>query len=371
MSDYVIVAGALAQRPQRAGHAWLFVHWMIGLRRSGYRVLFVDRMSPDFGDVAKGVQWVRDVMRSSGFDDAWSVLLDDGTTAGQPRAEVMDRARGALLLNFMGYLDDDEMRSVVARRVFLDLDPGFTQSWRAEGLADLLGDHDVFATVGLNVGAPDCLVPDVGVEWIPTLPPVDVDRWCCDRAPAGAFTTIASWRGPFAPIEVAGVRYGLRAHEARAQTDLPARTGARLEAALDIDTWDGEDRERLERAGWELRDPIPVSRDLGRYREYVHGSLAEFAVAKQAYVGLRTGWFSDRSACYLASGRAVVVSNTGLPAWMCEGEGLLAYRNVDEAASAIDAVHADPVRHGKAARDFASAHLDARVVACSLLERAA
>jgi hypothetical protein len=344
---------------------------MLGLRRAGCRVVFVDRMSPAFGDVGEGVRWVRDVMAAAGLDSAWSVLLDDGTTAGVPRADLLDRARDALLLNVMGYVDDDELLSVARRRVFLDLDPGFTQTWQADGLADLLDGHDAFATVGLNVGNPECLVPDLGVDWLPTLPPVDLDLWCCDRAPAGAFTTVASWRGPFAPVTVDGVRYGLRAHEARAHADLPARTGLPLEAALDMDDWDGDDRARLESAGWTLRDPRPVSSGLASYRDYVHGSLAEFAVAKQVYVGLRTGWFSDRSACYLASGRAVIVSDTYLPGWLCDGDGLFAYRDIDEAEAAIEAVSADPARHGSAARELARAHLDARVVALSLLERAA
>jgi hypothetical protein len=369
--DVVVVAGALAQRPHRAGHAWVFVHWLLGLRGSGFHVVFVDRISAELGDVAEGVRWVRDVMTAAGFENAWSVLLADGTTAGIPRPDLVERVRGALLVNIMGYLDDEELLATVDRRVFLDLDPGFTQSWQANGLADLLRGHDAFATVGLNLGGPDCCVPDVGVDWIPTLPPVDLDLWCCALAPSGSFTTVGSWRGPFDPIDVNGRRYGLRAHEARAHADLPAHTGAPLEVALDIDDWDAADRSRLEQGGWGLRDPREVSSDLGVYRDYVHASLAEFAIAKQAYVGLRTGWFSDRSACYLASGRAVIVSDTSLPEWMCGGEGILPYRDVDEAAAAIDAVRAEPVRHGQAARDFARAHLDARLVARSLVERAA
>jgi hypothetical protein len=308
-------------------------------------------------------------MARAGFDGAWTVLLPDGGAAGMTRRDLLQHAEDAWLLNIMGYLDDPELLAAVRRRVFLDLDPGFTQSWQASGSADLLRGHDAFATVGLNIGAPDCRVPNVGVEWIPTLPPVDLDLWQCEPSAAGPFTTVGSWRGPFDPIDVDGVRYGLRAHEARAHADLPARTGVALEAALDIDPWDEGDRARLELGGWELHDPREVSGDLCAYRDYVHGSSAEFAVAKQAYVGLRTGWFSDRSACYLASGRAVIVSDTGLPEWVCRGEGLFTYRDPDEAIAAIRTVRADPVRHGHAARRFAHEHLDGRVVARSLLER--
>ncbi|HEV8297369.1 MAG TPA: hypothetical protein VGQ20_08730, partial [Acidimicrobiales bacterium] len=299
MSDCVLVAGALAQRPRRAGHAWVFVNWLRGLRRCGCRALFVDRLSPELGDVDAGVRWVHEVMARAGFDGAWTVLLPDGGAAGMTRRDLLQHAEDAWLLNIMGYLDDPELLAAVRRRVFLDLDPGFTQSWQASGSADLLRGHDAFATVGLNIGAPDCRVPNVGVEWIPTLPPVDLDLWQCEPSAAGPFTTVGSWRGPFDPIDVDGVRYGLRAHEARAHADLPARTGVALEAALDIDPWDEGDRARLELGGWELHDPREVSGDLCAYRDYVHGSSAEFAVAKQAYVGLRTGWFSDRSACYL------------------------------------------------------------------------
>jgi hypothetical protein len=271
----------------------------------------------------------------------------------------------------MGYLDDDDILSAAERRLFLDLDPGFAQSWKANGLADVLGGHDAFVTVGLNVGKPSCLVPDVGIDWIRTLPPVDVQRWRCDESASGSFTTIGSWRGPFDPIDVDGCRYGLRAHQARVHADLPRRTGARLEAAIEFDSWDLEDRMRLKIGGWSLRDPRPLSRDLFVYRDYVQHSVAEFGIAKQVYVGLRSGWFSDRSACYLASGRAVIVTDTGLPAWMRDGNGIRTYRDTDEAIAAIDEVRADPVRHGRAAREFAEEHLDARRVAQSVLERVA
>jgi hypothetical protein len=136
----------------------------------------------------------------------------------------------ALLLNVMGYLDDPELLAAAPRRVFLDLDPGFPQMWRELGLHDAFAGHDAFVTVGTRVGLPGSEVPTCGLPWIRTLPPVDLASWPVTAAPGGgAFTSIATWRGPFGPVDFGGRRYGLRVHEFRRFTELPARTDARLE----------------------------------------------------------------------------------------------------------------------------------------------
>jgi hypothetical protein len=373
-SDVVVVAGAMAQQPNRAGHAWVFVNWMLSLRRLGYRVLFVDRIDASLGAVRAGVRWVGDVMASQGLDSSWSVLVGHEQLAdasgGVPRTQVAALADGALLVNVMGYLDDADLLARFAHRIFLDVDPGFGQVWQANGLADVFSGHDTYATVGLNVGAADCKVPHLGIPWVHTLPPVDLASWAASSPPGTQFTTIASWRGPFAPIELNGEVFGLRAHEARRFGDLPASTGMTLEIALAIDNSDAVDRRTLICGGWSLRDPLTVAGDLGSYRSYIHGSMAEFSTAKQAYVAMRTGWFSDRSACYLAAGRPVIMPDTGFGTLPSSGDAVLIYRTRDEAAEALAAVAAAPARHAAAALAFAEQHLDGRLVARALLENA-
>lgn len=371
MTGTVLIAGALAQRPNRGGHAWVFLNWMLGFRRCGYRTIFVDRFDRSMGDVGAGVGWVRDVMGCCGFSDNWSVVLDDGTTAGITRDALERCAVGAVLLNVMGYLDDEVLLGTVGRRIFLDVDPGFGQSWQQAQLAELFVGHDAYATVGLNVGRPDCLVPTLGIPWITTLPPVDLDAWPVVESWNTCFSTVGSWRGPFAPVQVGSNTFGLRVHEARSYADLPSKTGAWLEAALDIDETDDRDRALLLNGGWRLRDPRREAGTVETYRSYVQNSFAEFAIAKHIYVRMRSGWFSDRSACYLAAGKAVVVSDTGVADHLPVGEGLLTYTDLDEAAEAIHEVEAHGSKHAAAARRLAEDLFDAGTVAQRLLERAA
>ncbi|MGN6607686.1 MAG: hypothetical protein ACTHMS_11850 [Jatrophihabitans sp.] len=362
--DVVVLSGALAQRPGRPGHTWVFLQYLLGLRGLGYDVHFVDRLPSD-ADSADGVEWVRGVMASVGLGDCWTVLLPDGGAAGAARSTALDRVRrSVLLLNVMGYLDDPELLAAAPRRVFLDIDPGFGQLWQALGLADVFAGHDVFATVGTNL--PASTVPLLDRPWITTVPPVFLPAWPVQPArPDGPFTSVASWRGPFGPIEYTGRTYGLRVHEFRRFLRLPVRIGADFRLALDIDPADDADRVRLEADGWVLCDPSTVA-TLDAYRGFLADSAAELCIAKQLYVATRGGWFSDRSACYLASGRPVVMQDTG--ATLPTGAGLLTFSTPDEAVACIEAVRADHARHARAARELAESVLSTSVVLPRLLD---
>ena len=372
----ILVAGALARRPRAGGHAWVFLQYLLGLRRLGYDVLFVDWLDAETcsGPVEHSSEaaYLSRVMDEHGLAGSWS-LLDRATgdaAAGLPRAEVVEYARtSALLLNVMGYLDDEEVLAAAPLRVFLDIDPGFPQMWHELGLADVFAGHDRFVTIGERVGLDGCEVPTCGLDWITTRPPVVLERWPVRPASDGAFTTVASWRGAFAPVEYAGKRYGLRAHELRKFARLPERSRQRFELALDIDEADAADRELLERCGWELVDPLEVAADPAAYQDYIAGSKAELMVAKGMYVETRSGWFSDRSACYLASGKPVVAQDTGLEGLYPLGAGLLAFSTLDEAAAAVEAVAADYERHALAAREIAEECFDSDNVLGSLLAR--
>jgi len=366
--DRVTIAGALAQRPGVGGHAAVFVQWLLGFRRLGWDVLFVDRLEPAL-DARTQERWLAAVLGEAGLGGCWAALTASGETVGRRRADVLDHVRASeLLVNVMGYLDDEELLAAAPRRVFLDLDPGFPQMWRSLGLHDAFAGHDDVVTVGTRVGQPGSAVPTCGLRWIPTLPPVDVGSWPVTDAPSrGAFTSIATWRGPFGPVDFGGRRYGLRVHEFRRFVDLPARSRERFEIALSIDAEDEADRKALLAAGWHVADPREAAPDIAAYRAYVIRSAAELGVAKNMYVETRGGWFSDRSACYLAAGRPVLAQDTGFGKALPVGEGLLAFSSLDDAVAAVGEVVARRARHAAAARELAEAHLDAPRVVGALL----
>ena len=369
MAGRVTIAGAVAQRPGVAGHAAVFVHWLAGFRRLGWDVLFVDRLEPTV-DAGLQARWLAEVFDGADFAGCWAGLTDSGSV-GLPRREVAEHVRASeLVIDVMGYLGDDAVAERARRRVFLDIDPGFPQMWRELGLHDAFAGYDDVVTVGTRVGGPDCAVPTGGLPWITTLPPVDVASWPASDPPAdGAFTSVATWRGPFGPVDFDGHRYGLRVHELRRFVELPRRTDERLEIALSIDAGDEQDRIALLEAGWRLADPAEIGRDIAAYRAYLRASRAELTVAKGMYVDTRSGWFSDRSACYLASGRPVLAQDTGFDEALPAGDGLLAFSTPDEALAAIEDVAEDLPRHARAARALAEEHLDAPRVVERLLGR--
>jgi hypothetical protein len=342
----VLVGGAVAQRPGRGGHAWVYLQWLLGLRALGCRVAFVDRLLPGHEQAQRA--WLTTVFAPH---DVPVVLVGADPV---PRAD--------LLLDVMGYADVD-----ADRRVLVDVDPGFGQLWAELGLHDPYGGYDAFVTVGTRVGADGSRVPTRGLPWFPVLPPVHLPCW--PVAGGGpTWTSVATWRGPFAPVEHDGRTYGLRAHSFRRLLDVPARAGVDVQLALDIDLADGADRAALRAAGFRLVDPALVASTPEAYRAYVQGSAGELCVAKDLYVQTRGGWFSDRSACYLASGRPVVAQDTGWTSALPSGEGLLAFTDTDTAVQALDAVSAAPRRHARAARAVAEACLDASVVLPPLLD---
>jgi hypothetical protein len=271
------------------------------------------------------------------------------------------------MLNVMGFVDDEVLLGAAPRRVFLDIDPGFSQMWCALGQADLFGGHDDYVTIGENIGRKDCPIPTLGKEWITTKQPVVLDHWAAAPATGDRFTSVATWRGPAAPVTYEGRTYGLRVHEFRRFLELPHRTRAAFEIALDIHEAEHDDLRRLKEHGWTLADPGVVAGDPWRYRDYVIGSKAELMVAKSMYVEAKSGWFSDRSACYLSSGRPVLAQDTGLASLLPTGEGLVTFTTVDEAVAGTEAISGDYARHAQAAREVAAACFASDVVLSRLL----
>ena len=313
---------------------------------------------------------IKQVAACAGVDAA--MLLDDGSAIGLSRAQVLRRLADAdVLVDMMGFLGDAAPEQVAGSRlpVFLDVDPGIGQQWAADGLHDPYSRYLRHVTVGGLIGRAGCKVPTAGLDWTPVLPPVLLDDWSMQSTDGRAVTTVGVWRGPWAPYEVDGVRHGQRVHEFRRYLDLPSRCPFPLEVTLAFDSWDDADRAALQAAGWRLLDPVEVVPTMDTFWSFVQGSAAELCIARESYVRSRGGWFSDRSATYLASGRPVVASDTGFGDLLPTGSGLFAVAGPDDAAWALQEIRRDPRTHAPAARDIAGAYLDAELVVGDLLQR--
>ena len=370
-SGRIAIAGAVAQKPGCAGHVWQFLQYLLGYRRLGYDVLFLDTLGE--GAPAQGPGWLAAVMEEFDLGGCWSLALPGGERAGHDRAAVLDFVRSAdVLINVMGFEGDEEILGAARRRVFLDTDPGFGQMWRALDLADIFAGHDAHVTIGERIGRQDCTVPACGLRWVTTPQPVVLDRWpAMAPPPGGRFTSVASWRGAYGPIDFEGHRYGLRAHQFRRFAELPRRVEGAFELAIDLHPAEAADRELLRDGGWSLVSPGAVASTPGAYRRYLESSLGEVMVAKGMYVDSRSGWFSERSICYLASGRPVLAQDTGLGDLYPLGEGLIAFSTLEEAVAGAEELRAHPDRHSVAARELAEAHFDSDKVLGRLLEKVA
>jgi hypothetical protein len=383
-SKSIVIAGSLAQKPGRGGHTWVFLQYLLGFKKLGWDVLFLDRLEPAMCVDETGahtsferswnLHYFVDVMRRFGLSDDYALLYDAGARAcGLQRAEVLERVKSsAAIINVMGFLNDEEILAAAPKRVFLDIDPGFGQMWQALGQHETFRGHDAHVTIAENIGKHDCPIPTCGLSWITTRQPVVIDEWPVANGfgnPDGPITSVGSWRGAFGPVAYEGKTYGLRAHEFRRFAALPTLTGCRSEVALDIHPADSKDVALLCEHGWCLVEPRRAAGDPWRYRDYIRGSAAEVMIAKGMYVQTHSGWFSDRSICYLASGRPVLAQDTGVGDALPAGEGLLTFKNVEEAAEATRVIGRDYARHARAARRLAEECFDSAKVLSSLVGR--
>jgi hypothetical protein len=381
MSHSLIIAGALAQKPKIAGHTWALLQYLLGFRRLGCETLFIDYLDrsmcvdqaglccPPEGSV--NLSYVRDVLSCFGLNDDYVLIGPEGESLlGMPRSRLLERVRrSAFLLNIMGHLRDEEVLGLASRRIFLDIDPGFSQFWHELGLVRPFLGYHAYVTIGLNIGHPDCTIPTCGLDWTVTPPPIVLEWWPVSGTPGESFTTIASWRGAYGPVEYRGTTYGLRAHQFRRFVDLPALTGRPFELALSIHPAETKDLALLAEKGWRLADPQSVAGDPRAYQRYIAGSRAEFSVAKDLYVQSRGGWISDRSLCYLASGKPVLAQETGFSQHFPTGEGLLTYSTLEEAKAGVEELARRPDRHSRAARALAEEYFDSDKVLSRLMQK--
>jgi hypothetical protein len=366
----ILLSGMVAGDPWQGGATTAVMQYVEGMRRLGHEVLLVE---PVDGLALAPAGTVAGYFRSLGRLAGHAALLERGgtQTLGLSYAEIERFAGEAdLLLNVSGMLRDERLLEPIPARAFLDLDPGFNQVWAAQGFDFGLDRHTHCVSVGARVGEPDCPVPTLGRSWIGTLPPVTLPRWPVAEGGGRAWTTVGNWRSYGSPMHD-GLRYGQRAHSMRDLIELPRKSAARFELALAIHPDEHDDLGALAENGWMLVDPTTVVATPTTYARFVRRSRAEIGVAKQGYVVSRCGWFSDRSAAYLASGKPVVAQDTGFDTALPTGAGLLAFEDVETAAAAVEMVESDLGRHRRAAREIAAEHLDAARVLPALLERLA
>jgi hypothetical protein len=377
----VLYSGSLAQPTGNGGLTWLHLQFLLGLRKLGCNVLFIDRLEPpmctdDAGNPSTleeswNLRYFLSVMNQFGLSDNFSLIYNRGERViGRSREDVLrDSSSADLLLNVMGFLNEEDILSRIERRVFVDIDPGFGQMWRELGWHDPFDGHTDFVTLGRNIGRDDCAIPTCGLQWITMPQPILLDHWPAQPvADSPPFTGIGAWRGPNAPIEYGGHTYGLRVHEFRKFIDLPVLCpDTQFELALDIHPNDAKDIESLRERRWSLVDPKGVASGPDEYRSYIARSKAEFMIPKQMYADANSGLLSDRSVCYLATGRPVLARDPGIGHLYPTGEGLLTFSTLEQAVAGVEAINGDYPRHSRAAREIAGEYFDSDKVLTQLL----
>ena len=375
----VLVSGMIARDAHQGGATWAVLQYLLGLQRLGCDVYFVEpvpcsSLKPEGVSLAESsnATYFRQVIEQFKFAGRAALLLSDTqATVGLAYRELVEIAgKTDVLLNVSGMLTDPALLEKIRVRVYLDLDPVFNQLWHVAANIDMRFDgHTHFVTVGQSLGCDGCPVPTAGRSWIPTGPPGVLDAWPGSRKIRyDAFTTVANWRG-YGSIDYDGVTYGQKAHALREFMMLPRMTRENFTLALSIHPEEVKDLDALDRYGWRLTDPCVVAGTPESYRQFVAESKAELGIAKAGYVRARSGWFSDRSACYLASGRPVVALDTGFSRHLPTGEGLFAFTTYEQALAGIGAIRANYTRHSAAARAVAEQCFDSNKVLPHLLER--
>jgi hypothetical protein len=367
----ILVAGIIARYPF-GGVTWCSLMYLLGLRALGHEVLYIEdtgeciydpEQDTRSEDPSYGTRYIHAALEPFGLGDRWSFVNYDGSYHGVSREGVRAFCADAeLFVNLSGgswFWRDEYVR--IRHKVFIDSDPVFTQLAIAKGegwYVEFFRRFDHLFTFGSNIGTPACSVPTGGFTWHKTWQPVVVDEWRTDAPPTrDAFTTVATWKiESFADVD------GNKDREFAKFIDLPSRTRHRFELAIN------GPQDYLRSLGWGTIEAMKVSRSLWDYREFLRSSKAEFGISKHSYVSTRSGWFSDRTECYLAAGRPALVQDTGWTAHLPSGTGLLAFSTADEALDGLDRIASDWARHSARATEIAREHFDAPRVLAPFLD---
>ena len=370
----VLFAGIIARYPL-GGVTWCSLMYLLGLRALGHEVFYIEdtgeciydpEQNTRAVDPSYGLKYIDAALRPHGLGDAWSFVNYDGSYHGASREQVVDYAKSAdLFINLSGgtwFWRDEYAR--IPRKVFIDSDPAFTQLAIAkndEWYVKFFRGCDRLFTFGANIGTEACAVPTGEFTWEKTWQPVVTSLWHTGAAPRrDRYTTVMSWT-----IESFTDVGGNKDVEFLRFLDLPAQVGPRFELAIN------GPQQFLQEHGWATLPAMEVSRTPEGYRDFIQSSRGEFGVAKHTYVATRSGWFSDRTECYLAAGRPAIVQDTGWTRHLPSGEGLMAFSTPEEAVEAIRCVDADYGRHARRASEIAHEYFEATTVLSSLLRAAA
>jgi hypothetical protein len=357
--------------PDGGGHLWVYLNWALGLRANGFDVVWLEGApgARDPAEVRADADGLRARLAPYGLDGSVALWARDGVRfrdgALDGCLDLDAAADGTDLLIDLGYFDAPEVVARFRRSALVDIDPGRLQIWLAEGSLPLV-EHDVYFTLGHGVGSE---VPDAGLSWHHTPPCVALDWWQPADADAGAaFTTVSHWSAHEWMEDVSGVYANDKRSGFLPFLKLPERSSRPLELALCLGHDETLERHRLERHGWRVREAGEVASTADDYRRYVRSSAGEFSCAKPSSVRLRQGWISDRTVCYLASGKPAVVQDTGPTELVPHGEGVFRFRDLDEAAACLE-VASEPSQ-ARLARELAETHFDARQVTGRVVETA-
>lgn len=378
----IIVGGYIIGYPL-GGMTWHHLNYVLGLHELGHEVWFLEDSGP-FSlpynpvkqlcepDSSFGRRYLEETFAAVGLPLRYCYYSEfEDRYHGLGRDELRElTARTDLMLCVSGVTPLRPDRGRPRRTVVIDTDPAFTQirMGQSQALLDYYRQFDAVATFGRLVGSSESPLPTHGIRWIPTNQPVSLRHWQATPAQSRRFTTIGKWEhSTDRHVEFNGKRYlSSKAVEWLNQLELPSRTN--WELSLAVQSMPAEIQGRFQQAGWTFADAETATRDCRSYQQFIRESAGEFTVAKQLYVQLPSGWFSDRSACYLASGRPVVTQSTGFERWLPTGEGLLSFGGIDDAAAALAAVEAKYESHSRAARDIAERYFDSAKVLMGLLD---
>jgi hypothetical protein len=378
----IVVLGMMSKMPV-AGNIWLVAQYLIGFQRLGFDVYYVEAhgMTPfrlmerkDDDGALMASEFIAGVMKRFDLSDRWAFHSPyDGRYFGLSEAQLLELYRSAdLIINLHGGTVPLPEHSETGRLIYLETDPVELEIElynKDEKAVKFLEPHVAFFSWGVNYGRPDCKVPlDPRFPFRPTLPPVLLDFWGpYAGAPGPFFTTVGNWHQPGTVTYQGETYYWSKGLEFRKFLDLPTRVGPQFELALSSGSRSDADVSMLTAKGWRVRDSLAFSSDLDGYRDYICGSRGEFTVAKDQNVRLRSGWFSERSATYLAAGRPVITQDTGFGSLLPTGEGLLPFVTIDDAAEATELVNRDYEGHRRAATAIAREYFDYSVVLSRLL----
>ena len=370
----IVVLGMMSRQPV-AGMVFITLQYLIGLERLGYEVYYVEPQGGVPGaDSSEPAAWIDSVMRRFDLGGRWAyhAVHGDGRVYGVSDSQLKELYRSAaLIINLHGATKPTSELSETGRLVYLETDPvelEISLHNQEQWAYDFLSPHCAFFSWGENYGRPDCKLPVPSqFHFHPTRQPTVMDLWEPFRSGAGeAFTTIGNWRQEYREVEFLGETYYWSKHfEFLKFIDLPSRTTQVLELALG--SYERSDQAMLEQKGWRVIPAASLSGDMDAYREYVATSRGEFTVAKDQNVRLRTGWFSDRSASYLAAGRPVINQETGFSNTYPTGEGLFGFQTIEDILAALESVNADYERHSRAASRIAREYFSYDVVLPRLL----